>query len=260
MPKIARNYTLEGLKPVNKESIERFRAIKQDRHGMKITPVDMVRLEIGLSLIPLCDENLDFNLLKRLMKMRKDIEKETGISIPPIHILDNTELKQFEYSFFIRGKKVAKYEIKQNKYLCLDDGTVKHKVEGKNIKDPVLGVPAILINKSKIKEASDAGYVIADAPCIIMTHIMHLIKENIPELLTYDKSINFLKKVKEENPLLVEECYSKFRPIEIKKILSIILEKKKTLLNIDKILELLILYSNDDYNFEEIAKSIIKEI
>jgi flagellar biosynthesis protein FlhA len=177
MSKIVRNYLLEVLKPVNEDTIKNFRNMKQDRNGMKIVSTDVMRLEIGLSLIPLCDENLQFNLVQKIGAMRKNIEKDTGISIPSIHITSNEYLKQFEYSFYIHGKEMVKYEIKQNKYLCINDGTIKHNIEGKEVTDPVFGVPAMLINKNQIKEAGDAGYVIADASSIIICNIEYLIKK-----------------------------------------------------------------------------------
>jgi flagellar biosynthesis protein FlhA len=260
MAKIIKNYVLEVLKPLDMETLKNFKTAKQDRDGMKIIPTDIMRLEVGAGLIPLVDKNLEFNLLDRIKKMRKDIEEEIGISIPLIHILSNFELKQFEYSFFIRGREVVKYEIKQNSYLCLSNGTIKYKIEGKNIKDPVFGLPALLINKKQVKEAGEAGYVIADAPCIIMTNLEYLIKINISEIFTYDGSRYLLKKIGETHPLLIEDCFSKFKPSVIKKVLTMILEKKTNLCNIDRIIELLLFYSEKEKDMENIVKLILKDL
>jgi flagellar biosynthesis component FlhA len=87
---------------------KKFRNMKQDRNGMKIVYTDIMRLEIGPSLIPLCDEK--FNLVQKIGTMRKNREKESGISIPSIYIIDRK---------------------------------VKHKIKGKEVKDLVFGVPAI---------------------------------------------------------------------------------------------------------------------
>jgi flagellar biosynthesis component FlhA len=75
MAKIARNYMLEVLRPINEETIKELRAMKQDRNGMKITPTDIMRLEIGWGLIPLANKNLSYNLLERIKVMRKTLKK-----------------------------------------------------------------------------------------------------------------------------------------------------------------------------------------
>jgi hypothetical protein len=65
MAKIVNNYTLTVLKPVNKDAIKEIRAIKQERVGMRIIPTDIMRLELGIGLIPLVDKDLRLNLLER---------------------------------------------------------------------------------------------------------------------------------------------------------------------------------------------------
>jgi flagellar biosynthesis component FlhA len=135
MAKITRNYVLEALKPVDEETIKKFRAIKQDRNEMEIIQTDIMRLELGLGLIPLVNEDLKHNLLERIKAMRKKIEKETGISIPSIRIMDNPiGLSEFEYSFYIRGRKMVQYKINHNKYLCSSEGTVKKRLTVKKLK------------------------------------------------------------------------------------------------------------------------------
>jgi flagellar biosynthesis protein FlhA len=260
MARIINNYELKVLKPVSEETIKMFRKTKQDRNVMEINPFDIMKLYIGLGLIPLVNEELEDNLIKRVRRIRNTIAIETGIIIPSIRIVDDINLESFEFSFFIRDKQIIKYEIKRNKYICIPCGNIKKEIAGKKIRDLVSGVPAILINKNQIKEASDAGYVVADAPCIIMTCLCNLIKDNLHEIFTYDNSKNILSRVSAQNPSLIEDCYSKYTHIEIKKILCKILEKKKTLLNIHKIMESLLLYAEKKDNIEEITDLIVKEI
>ncbi|MCL2705907.1 MAG: flagellar biosynthesis protein FlhA [Spirochaetaceae bacterium] len=249
------------LKPVDAETIKKFKSMKQDFNEMKIIKDDIMRLEIGVGLIPLIDEDLEDNLQKRISSIRKEIEREIGISIPKIRVRDNLSLKEFEYSFYICGKEMVKYEIEYNKYLCIDPGNVKNKINGKNIKDPVFGLPTILINKEQIESALDAGYYVADAQCIISTSLSCFIKEKLFEIFSYDDSKNILEKISESNPLLIYDCYSKYKHIEIKRILSKILEKKiKLLNNIVKIIELLIFYVDKKDDIKKITELIIKEL
>ena len=240
------------LQPVCYEAIEMFKKDIQDHNEMKLIQSDLMRFEIGICLIPLVTgEKI---LLERIKHIRKGIESDIGISIPLIRISENSSLKPFEYSFSIRMKRLMKFEIKANKLLSLENNKVKQKIVGKIIKEPTFGIPAIWIGKNKLQEAIDKGYTIVDTPAIICTSLNNLIRENIVEIFTYDMSKNILENVLKNNKLLVKDCLSKFEPIEIKNFLAMILEKKKSLLNIDKILELILFYSEDKNNMEKIVK------
>ena len=160
--------------------------LRKPINEMKIIKDDIMRLEIGIGLIPLVVEDLEDNLQKRISSIRNEIERETGICIPRLHIVDNPALKQFEYSFYICGKEMVKYEIENNKYLCIDPGNVKNKIDGKSTKDPTFGLPAILINKEQIGDTVDAGYIVADAQKIISTSLVHFIKINLFEIFSYN--------------------------------------------------------------------------
>ena len=257
MAKIIKNYVLELLRPVSEETIRMFRKTKQDRYVMDINPFDVMRLNIGLGLLPLVDKELEDNLLKRIDNIRCYIAIETGVIIPSIHIVDDLKLKSFEYSFYIRNKQIIKNEIKRNKYICIPCGNIKNEVK---IKEYVFGVPAGVLSRKQIQEAGNAGCEFTDALDILKTNLYLLIKENLHEIFTYDNSKNILRRVSKQNPSLIEDCYSKYTLIEIKNILCKILKRNGTLLNINKIIETLLLYADKKNNIEELTDLIIQEI
>jgi len=92
------------LQPVCYEAIEMFKKVIQDHNEMKLIQSDLMSLEIGIGLIPLV--NGEKILLERIKQIRKGIESDIGISIPLVHILSNSLLKPFEYSFSIRGNRL----------------------------------------------------------------------------------------------------------------------------------------------------------
>jgi hypothetical protein len=69
-----------------------------------------------------------------------------------------------------------------------------------------------------------------------------------------------LKNVGEKYPLLIEDCFLKFKPGFIKKVLTMILERKKNLHNIDKILELLLFYFERKRDVRDIVELILEDL
>jgi flagellar biosynthesis component FlhA len=58
---------------------------------------------------------------------------------------------------------------------------------------------------------------------------------------------------------LLEDCYAQFKRNEIKNILNKIIKKTGTLLNIDEILELLLLYSKDTKDCDKIVELVLND-
>ena len=247
------------LKPLNKEEANIFAAIKQDRIENRFIPPALIKLEIGIGLVPLADKDL---LSYRIRDIRGTIENEIGIRIPSINIIINPHLNPFEYALFINGKELKqliKYEIKPGKYLCLNPNGDDFKLEGETDKDPTFGLPCIYISKEQIDEALSALYTVVDSATILIVSIQEFIKRNISEIFTHSYSKNILESVSRFHPLLLEDCYAQFDLDEIKNILNKIIKKAGTLSNIDEILELLLLYSKDTKDCDKIVELVLND-
>jgi flagellar biosynthesis protein FlhA len=256
---IVRKYSLEILPQVNKELLNAFFNNEYKNISSKIIPNDILRLEIGSGLIPLCNKTNKNNIMDGIKNIRKRIIDECGVSIPSIHIIDNRKLNNFAYCLYINNKKIFKYNIPRNKFLCLDDGTVINKINGKETLDPVFGVKAWLINKDQINIAADDGYVIADPSRIILTSIEHNIKKNFFMILNYDKSKSLLMDVNKFFPRLVKDIKKIYNLFEIKEILVFLLKNKISLGNIEIILEE-ILFLGKELNKNDLLVNIQRRL
>ncbi|MFN3788210.1 MAG: flagellar biosynthesis protein FlhA, partial [Sulfurihydrogenibium azorense] len=115
---------------------EMVKSLEEEKPEDYVQPPEPLTLEIGYGLIYLVDENQGGELLKRIKNLRKQLTKELGLLIPLVHIKDNLELKPNEYRLLIKGVEVAKYEVYPGKYLAIDTGMIREKVEGIPTKDP----------------------------------------------------------------------------------------------------------------------------
>ena len=207
-----------------------------------IAELDELSLEIGYALIPLVDAEKGAELMSRVKRIRREAALDLGIVIPAIHIMDQMELSSDEYSFKIRGIEVGRSRLKQGHFMCLNTGGVPkdREIAGEATKDPAFNMDAIWLPDSKRLEAEKAGYAVIDPPTIIATHLTELIRKNAASILSRQSVSAMIEKVKEKNPVVVDEVLggdSKFTYGEIETILKNLLSEQVSIRNMVTILE-----------------------
>ena len=63
-----------------------------------VTSVDPLSVEVGYALVSLVDENHGGTLLNRVRAISRQIAREIGILVPPVHIADNLQLAPRGYA------------------------------------------------------------------------------------------------------------------------------------------------------------------
>ncbi|MCK5418864.1 MAG: flagellar type III secretion system protein FlhA, partial [Desulfobacterales bacterium] len=90
-----------------------------------LPPLDTLAIEVGYGLIPLVDIEQDGQLLDRIKSLRRQIARELGIIVAPVHIQDNMQLKPGEYTILLKGNEVARGELMTHYYLAMNPGTAE---------------------------------------------------------------------------------------------------------------------------------------
>jgi len=171
----------------------------------KMLHVDLLELEVGYGLIPFVDAAQEGELLTRIRSIRKQFALESGFIVPPVHIKDNLQLKPNEYSFVLKGVKVAGAEMLPGHYMAMNPGMATETIKGIETKEPAFGLPAIWISEDKKERAQIAGYTVVDCTTVMATHISEVIKRHAHELLGRQEAQNLLDNLKKVYPKLVEE-------------------------------------------------------
>ncbi len=153
-----------------------------------IVQPDPLALEIGTYLVHLVDEKTGGELLNRIKNLRYKIAKELGLIIPLVHIRDSFEIDKNEYRILIKGVEVARYKVYPGKYLAINLGAVKDRLDkyGKVIptREPAFGLEAYWIDPTLKEKAKALGYTVVDVSNLIITHLQETIKQNAADLLT----------------------------------------------------------------------------
>ena len=201
--------------------------------------LDPLSLELGYELISLVDKDKGAELLDRIARIRTEARYDMGLEIPKIRIQDNMSIDPNQYSFKIQGIEAGTYKVHVGYLMGMDSGTVINQLEGEKTKDPAFGMNAIWLPESQREEAEAAGYVVVDVPTVISTHITEILRTHASQLLDTEAVSAILNKVKETNPVLVDEIENtaKIPYRTILWVLQNLLDEKVSIRNYKKILE-----------------------
>ena len=179
--------------------------VRKDDNYEEMLHVDLLQLEVGYGLIPFVDSTQDGELLNRIQSIRKQFAMNNGFIVPPVHIRDNLQLTPNQYTFSLKGVKVAQAEILPGHYMAMDPGMVTETIRGIATTEPSFGLPAIWITSDKKDRAQIAGYTVVDCTTVMATHISEIIKQHAYELIGRQEVQGLLDNLAKNYPKLVEE-------------------------------------------------------
>jgi flagellar biosynthesis protein FlhA len=178
---------------------------RREENYEEMLNVDLLQLEVGYGLIPFVDSAQDGELLNRIQSIRKQFAMNNGFIVPPVHIRDNLQLNPNQYTFSLKGVKVAEAEMLPGHYMAMDPGMVTETIKGIATMEPAFGLPAIWISSDKKERAQIAGYTVVDCTTVMATHISEIIKQHSHELIGRQEVQGLLDNLSKSYPKLVEE-------------------------------------------------------
>jgi flagellar biosynthesis protein FlhA len=189
-------------------------APKAEEGLTRVTPLDLMEVQVGYGLIGLVEGTQGTALLDRIKALRRQFAEAMGFVVPPIHIRDNLQLRPNDYAIILKGVEVAKADVLPGHLLAIDPGTGQRGlVQGITTKEPAFGLPALWIPEDAREQAQMAGYTVVDASSAIATHLSELIKRHGHELLGRQEAQALLDEVGKSHPKLVEELIPTLVPL-----------------------------------------------
>ncbi len=205
--------------------------------------VDPISVEIGYGLIPLADADAGGNLLSRVTLVRRQIAMDMGMIVPTIRIRDDLQLHADTYVIRLRGVEVARGEVRPNRFLAMNPGTVDAstpEVDGISAVEPAFGLPARWISADDKERAEMLGYTVVDPTSVITTHLSEVIRQQAPNILSRQDVQTLLDGVKADHPALVNELVPELLTVgDVQHVLQHLLRERVSLRDMITILETL---------------------
>lgn len=204
---------------------------------LQVYPIEM---EFGYGIISLVDASQGGDLLDRIVMIRRQCAMELGIIVPVVRVRDNIQLSTNGYSIKIKGLEVANGEVMPDYYMALRPAGLEVKIDGIETIDPAFGLPALWVTESERERAELKGFTTIDAPSVIATHLMEVIKRHAHELMGRQQVQVLIDNIKTQQPALVDEVVPKLFSIgELQKVLANLLREGISIRDIASILEIL---------------------
>jgi flagellar biosynthesis protein FlhA len=232
--------SLGGMESEGGESLSETDYYKDIDNVYKLLPVEAIEIEFGYSLIPLADEASGGVLIERVVIFRKQFAQEMGIVFPSVRMRNNDHINPNQYVIKIKGEIVASAEILVDHYLAMDSGGVSEEIDGIDTIEPAFGIPAKWVSEKNRIRAEISGYTLIDPTSVIITHLSEIIRTHAAELLSRQDIKTLIDKLKESNPVLVDDVVPGIvSPAYLQKVIGNLLKEGIPVRDLQTILETL---------------------
>ncbi|KAA0679248.1 flagellar biosynthesis protein FlhA [Roseomonas genomospecies 6] len=169
--------------------------------------IDLIRLELGYGLLSLINQPQagSHRLTDQIKGLRRQIAGEVGFVMPAVRIQDNLQLPPNAYIIRIKEIEAGRGDIRPNMLLVMDPRGEAMSLPGEQTVEPTFGLPAIWIEPGYREEALFKGYTVVDPSTVITTHLTELIKDNMPELLSFTETQKLLDELDKEHQKLIAD-------------------------------------------------------
>ena len=234
-----------GAKPTTAEDIDAALSI------------DMLSLELGYELVGVVDPARGGTLLDRVATLRKELAKELGVVIPPVHVCDNLELPPGGYRLMLLGTEIGSGVCKNGRLLAIDPNGRAPALEGEATKDPTFGMPARWI-LARDKEMGEAlGYTVVDHATVMATHMGELLRGNAQKLLGRQEVQHLLDLLAKTTPKLVDDVVPALMPLgDVVRVLRNLVREGVSIRDMRTILESLAELSMQTKDVEQLTEMV----
>lgn len=239
------------------EEAERAEEAEEEPDPKELLMVDPLELEIGYSLISIVDPDQGGDLLERIRTLRKQLALELGLVIQPIRIRDNVNLDSNTYIIKLRDNPIGRGEVLPGYHLALLPEELDEAPPGIRTEDPTFGMPAVWVADRHLDEAERMGLTVVEAPAVITTHLLEVLRQHAYKLLNRQEVKKLLDKVEEEAPALVDELVPEMLSLgEIQKVLKNLLREQVPIRDLVTILEALADHAPNVQNVDVLTEHV----
>ena len=171
---------------------------------LEMIVIDAMELEIGYSLIPLIDDEMPDNLLKRITGIRRQMMSELGLVLPVVRIRDNLRLQPQAYRIKIRGQEIAHGELLLDRVLAIPGSETDEELKGIQTSEPAFGLPALWVTEGERGRAELMGYTVVNPVSVLSTHLTEVVRSHAAELLNRQMVQEMLNQLKAKSPASVD--------------------------------------------------------
>ena len=170
--------------------------------------------------------------------MRKKFAQDYGFVLPDVKLSDSLMIPPKSYQIKIHGTVVATQEVRPGDLLVvLGDGPMPD-VPGDEVREPAFGMKSLWVSDVYSSEIKRQGFTAVDGASVLLTHLSEVIRNNLPQLLSYKDVRNLLDGLDSEYKRLLDDiCPSQISYSGLQAVLKLLLAERVSIRNLSLILE-----------------------
>ncbi|HEV7383818.1 MAG TPA: flagellar biosynthesis protein FlhA [Phenylobacterium sp.] len=210
----------------------------QDEPIAQTLAIDEIKIELGYGLLGLINDLEGRRLTDQIKALRRTLASDFGFVMPSVRILDNMRLPSQGYCIRVKEMEAGAGEVRLGHMMAMDPRGGQVELPGEHVREPAFGLPATWVDEALREEATFRGYTIVDPATVLTTHLTEILKENMPDLLSYAEVQKLLKDMPAEQKKLVEDLVPSVVTVTtIQRVLQALLRERVSIRDLPAILE-----------------------
>ncbi|MBR2686407.1 MAG: flagellar biosynthesis protein FlhA [Aquamicrobium sp.] len=174
----------------------------------------------------------------RMGKMRKKFATQYGFVVPEVKLTDDFGIPPKSYQIKIHGTVVAEHQMRVGELMVLLGTRDLPDIPGEEVREPAFGMRAYSVMEAFAEDLKREQYTFADNMSVLLTHLSEVIRNNLPQLLSYKDMKTLLDSQDPEYRKLADEvCSSHISYPGLQAVLKLLLAERVSIRNLHLIIE-----------------------
>jgi len=200
--------------------------------------IDEIKIELGYGLLGLINDLEGRRLTDQIKALRRTLASEYGFIMPAVRILDNMRLPSQGYCIRIKEMEAGQGEMRLGQLMAMDPRGGQVELPGEHMREPAFGLPATWIDEALREEATVRGYTVVDPATVLTTHLTEILKESMPDLLSYAEVQKLLRELPAEQKKLADDLIpGVVTATTVQRVLQALLRERVSIRDLPSILE-----------------------
>jgi flagellar biosynthesis protein FlhA len=174
----------------------------------------------------------------RMGKMRKKFATQYGFVVPEIKLTDDFAIPPKSYQIKVHGTVVAEHQLRVGELMILLGNGPVPEIPGEEIREPAFGMRAYSVPETFAEDLKREQHAYADNMSVLLTHLSEVIRNNLPQLLSYKDMKSLIERQDPEYRKLADEiCGQHMSYPGLQAVLKLLLAERVSIRNLHLIIE-----------------------
>ncbi|MEX0346143.1 MAG: flagellar biosynthesis protein FlhA [Rhizobiaceae bacterium] len=204
------------------------------RSSLKANEIELLfGRQVGARMLPQRQE-----LAFRMSRMRKKFALQYGFVVPEVRLSDDFSIPDKGYQIKIHGTVASSYELRIGELIALVGENELPDMPSEKVREPAFGMDALSVPEAFADDLKQAGIPTADNMSVLLTHLSEVIRNNLPQLLSYKDMKALIDRQEPEYRKLIDEvCTTHLSYPGLQAVLKLLLAERVSIRNLHLIIE-----------------------